>query len=60
AVPCPFCGCERVSTQKIAGLFYAGCDDCYAGAKWDADRLVAINNWNKRFEMKGGSDGSRK
>lgn len=48
AEACPFCGCSAVSTQRIAGLYYAGCDSCYAGAKWSGDRQVAIDNWNRR------------
>ncbi len=48
---CPFCGGARVSTQKIADLYYCGCDSCHAGAKWDKDRDTAIANWNHRVKV---------
>ena len=48
--PCPFCGCEAVTTTSILDEHYVICTNCTCAGPGGWSEQEAIEAWNRRAE----------
>ena len=46
--PCPFCGGEAKSFDKLDSAWNVWCPECLHQCNWRTDRETAIAAWNRR------------
>ena len=56
AIACPFCDSDSISVLEVeAGSFYAaGCQACGCHGPVEETEALAVENWNRRFDVHGG------